>query len=475
MTDASRPLTDIRETMLSQIKDKALFEKAKTCAFDYMDQVADRRVYPSPQAIARLEVFDTPLPDVPQDPLDILQRLHEYGSPATVASTGGRYFGFVNGAAVPVGLAARWLADVWDQNPALFVMSPVVSKLETVCENWLKELFGLPSQTRAGFVSGTSTATLCGLAAARWSLLNGQSWDVNKQGMGNAPKIRVILGEQAHGSVYKQLALLGIGTHDLEHVPTDEQGGMDPDRLPPLDNRCLVIAQAGNVHSGGFDALEAVCEKSAKAGAWVHVDGAFGLWASACPETRHLASGMEKADSWSVDAHKTLNAPYDCGIILCKNAEALHASLQLSGAYVQYSDQRDGMMYTPEMSRRGRAVELWAILNFLGKQGVADLVAGLCRRAKLMARLLSERGFHVLNQVVFNQVVVACDFPEETKAVLDHIQASEDLWCGGSVWKDRPVIRISVCSWATGDNDIERAASAFAGALESVRAGQSLA
>jgi glutamate/tyrosine decarboxylase-like PLP-dependent enzyme len=463
MKPIKRPsnLSGIRASMFTQRQEHTLFEQAKDFAFRYLDELNERPVYPSKEAIAALKVFDEPLPQGPQSASDILQLLHTHGSPGTVTQTGGRYFGFVCGSATPVAIAAKWLSDVWDQNPALFVLSPILSKLETVCQTWLVDLFRLPEETVAGFVSGTSTATICGLAAGRNALLKGMGWNVNEQGMNGAPKLRIVLGEQAHGTVFKALALLGFGVGDLERVPIDANGDIDQDQLPVLDDRCLVILQAGNVNSGGFDPIDAICDRANGAGAWVHIDGAFGLWAAGSKKTRHLTNGIEKADSWSVDAHKTLNVPYDCGIVLCRHAEDLILALQLSGDYIQYSDKRDNMMYTPEMSRRSRAVELWATLKYFGKSGIEELVDGLCERAFQFEELLTKKGFHILNKVVFNQVLVACDTARETEATLKHIQASGECWCGGSSWHGKPVIRISVCSWATTASDVEHSVATF--------------
>lgn len=457
----SKNQNGIREQMFLQITDKGLFESAKKYAYEYLDGVHGRRVFPTEAAIAALDVFEEPLPEKSQNPLEILRLLQTYGSPATVAHTGGRYFGFVCGSTTPVAVASKWLADMWDQCPALFVLSPIIAKIEAVCQNWLVDLFGLPQESVAGFVSGTSTATLCGLAAGRWTLLKRLNWDVNERGMRGAPKLRIVLGEQAHGTVFKQLALLGFGTNEVERVPIDGEGSIDIRHLPELDDHCLVIVQAGNVNSGGFDPIDEICERAIRAGAWVHIDGAFGLWAAGSKMKKYLTKGIEKADSWSVDAHKTLNVPYDCGIILCRNSEALGTALQLSGSYIQYSEKRDSMMYTPEMSRRSRAVELWATLKYLGKEGIEELVDGLCDRAVLFSEALSAEGFRILNKVIFNQVLVACASSQETEATLRNIQASEDCWCGGSIWNNEPVIRISVSSWATTTSDIERSVAAF--------------
>jgi len=455
---------DLQEVMFSQIRDKALFERARSHAYAYMNIVLDRNVYPTDQAIQDLAVFDEPLPAEPGNPAEILNLLHEYGSPATTAQTGGRYFGFVNGGSVPTAIAARWLADVWDQTAGLYVTSPIASQLESTCEKWLVDLFGLPAGSAAGFVSGSSTATLSGLAAARNELLKRQGWDVNADGLFGAPEVRVVVGEQAHASVFKALALLGLGRSRVEMVPADEQGRMLVDKMPALDNRCLVIAQAGNVNTGAFDPFDPICERARAAGAWVHIDGAFGLWAAASSAKKSLTKGIEKADSWSVDAHKTLNAPYDCGIILCKHPETLVSAMQTTGSYLAYSEKRDGMVYTPEMSRRARAVELWATLKTLGKEGVEQLVDRLCEHASRFALELGGQGFRILNEVVFNQVLVACDMPEQTRATLENIQKSGECWCGGATWNGDPVIRISVCSWASTQADVMRTVSAFGNA-----------
>jgi glutamate/tyrosine decarboxylase-like PLP-dependent enzyme len=455
--------------MRQEITDKNLFEMAKTYAFDYMDTIAARRVSPDPQAIENLSLFDEPLPETSMPGEDVLELLHAHGSPATVAQTGGRYFGFVNGNVIPTALAARWLADTWDQNPALYVISPIVAKLEQICEQWLTELFALPAGTVAGFVSGTSIATMCGLAAARHAILQRLDWDVNARGLFGAPPFRVVVSRQAHGTVFKALALLGLGKDRVELVAANDQGQMTVADLPELDVHTLLILQAGNVNSGAFDDFDALCEKANRAGAWVHVDGAFGLWAAASKNQQHLTRGVEKADSWSVDGHKTLNTPYDCGIILCRHKEALIQAMQASGAYIHYSENRDGMLYGPDMSRRARAVEVWAALKYLGKSGVAQMIDGFCRRAVRFAEGLSENGFKVLNAVVFNQVLVAGETPHETERTLAEIQQAGVCWCGGTVWDEKPAIRISVCSWATTPDDVDTSVNAIVDARSKAR------
>jgi glutamate/tyrosine decarboxylase-like PLP-dependent enzyme len=446
-----------------------LLDQARTYALEYMAGIGERSVFPTPESLEGLDVFDEPLPELPGVPEEILRRLHESGSPATVATTGGRYFGFVTGGALPVALAARWLGDVWDQVAALHLLSPVVSRLESLCEKWVVELLGLPAGTAAGFVSGTSSATFCGLAAGRDELLRRAGWEAGERGLFSAPELRVVMTAQAHATVHKALALLGLGRARVERVGVDGQGRMIASEMPPLDSRCLVIAQAGNVNSGSFDPLGEIGALVRRAEAWLHVDGAFGLWAAASRSRRRLTAGLEMADSWAVDAHKTLNTPYDCGIILCRHPRSLVSALHAADSYILYGEHRDGMLFTPEMSRRSRAVELWATLKALGRTGVEDLVDRLCGHAARFGRELQARGFRILNDVVFNQVLVSCDEPALTTATLRHLQQSGECWCGGAVWEGEPVIRISVCSWATTSADVDRSVAAFVQARERAR------
>jgi glutamate/tyrosine decarboxylase-like PLP-dependent enzyme len=452
----------LRDSMHRDQQSKTLLEQARGYAYEYADGAAERNVFPSKQALADLEQFVEDLPASSGDATAILKQLHEYGSPATTAQTGGRYFGFVNGGILPVSLATKWLSDFWDQNTALYAMSPVASKLEEICERWLKQLFGLPDSTVAGFVSGTSSAILCGLAAARYRLLQNQGWDFNQQGHNGAPALRIIAGRHIHGAVTKAVALLGFGLDNIEWVEGDDQGRILPEQLPDLDGSCIVLLQAGNVNSGSFDPFEEICDRANRAGAWVHIDGAFGLWAGGTKRLKHLTTGMEKAHSWSVDGHKTLNTPYDSGILLCCDRDALIMALQASGAYLNFSENRDGMLYTPEMSRRARAVELWAALKYLGAEGVDELVYGMHERAVQFAEELGAADFEILNDVVFNQAVVSpADNDAETDKILTAIQNSGECWVGGSVWQGKKVIRVSVCSWVTSPEDVSRSVQAF--------------
>lgn len=457
----------LHQTMLRALQDKTLFNQVQAYAYEYLDEIRDRHVFPSDEALANLGKFDESMPDEIADAKSVLELLHTHGSPATVAIAGGRYFGFVNGGAVPVATAAKTLATYWDQNTAMHVVSPIAAKLEKVCEQWLNDVLGLPKRTVAGFVSGSSMANFCGLAAARFRLLQRQDWDISERGLNGAPPIRIVLGRQAHSTILKALTLLGFGRNQLEWVDTDDQGRMLADKLPPLDNRTLVIIQAGNVNSGSFDPINAITTKARAANAWVHLDGAFGLWAAACASLKHLTFGLEKANSWAVDGHKTLNTPYDCGIVLCEDKEAIVSALHMSGSYIMLSESsRDGMFYTPEMSRRARVVELWATMKFLGRLGIDQMVFTLHERALQFAEGIKKiNGFAVLNEVVFNQVLVQCETDAITTQTMAQIQAMRECWVGGSQWHGRKVIRVSICSWVTTTEDIERSVHSFEKAL----------
>ncbi len=452
-----------QKKMFTEIQDKSLFEQAQKHAFQYLDEAFQRNIFPTEDALDKLCIFDEDMPQNQSEGREVIELLHQYGSPATVPAIGGRYFGFVTGSSLPTGLAAKHLATYWDQNSAMYVMSPLASKLESVVESWLKSIFHLPDTTVAGFVSGTSSANLCGLAASRNRLLKNQHWDVNSNGLFGAPNIRIVAGRQAHSTVIKAIGLLGFGQNSIEFVEVDDQGRIIPDLIPELDSRTLLILQAGNVNSGSFDDFSRICEKARNAGAWIHIDGAFGLWAGAAEQLKHLTQGMEFAHSWAVDGHKTLNTPYDCGIIMCADREALTEALHMTGSYIVVSKDRDGMFYTPEMSRRARIVELWATLKYLGASGVDQMITTMHERAMQFAEEISALdGFTVLNQVVFNQVVVCCDSDEITNKVLEKIQELRECWVGGSLWQGRRLIRVSVCSWATTSNDIATSVRSFA-------------
>ena len=345
---------ELQQRMFQELEEKHIFDAASKAAYAYADKVRERNVFPTPEAIDNLAVFDESLPETSGDALSILQQLDEFGTPATVAQIGGRYFGFVNGGVLPTTLAVRWLTDVWDQNTPVYVTSPVASRLETVTEAWLRDLFGLPAETVAGFVSGSSLSIFCALAAARQRAFARLGWDIGKRGFEGAPRLRIVAGQGTHGTVAKAIALLGFGTDRIEWVDSDDQGRIDAARVPELDATCILILQAGNVNSGAFDDFEGLCRRAREADAWVHIDGAFGLWAAGCKRLAHLTRGIELADSWSFDGHKTLNTPYDSGVVMCRDRDALAEALHAAGAYIVYSDERDGMLFTPRKCRAAR-------------------------------------------------------------------------------------------------------------------------
>jgi len=438
-------------------------------ALAYLQTVRSRRVAPSQSAVLDLAQFEEPLPEGPGDARSVLDLLDRVGSPATVANAGGRFFGFVNGAALPVSVAATWIASAWDQNAALRVMSPVAAALEEVALGWVRDALGLLPECVGSIVTGASMANFTGLAAARHALLERSGWDVEGDGMFGAPRLTVIVSDEVHASLLKALGLLGFGRQRVIRVPADEQGRMRADSLPALDDRTIVCIQAGNVNSGAFDPATAVCRRAAEAGAWVHVDGAFGLWAAVSPRHRHLTEGFNLADSWATDGHKWPNVGYDCGIAMVRNAAAMRAAMAVSAAYFSPGELREPSSYTPEMSRRARGVELWATLRSLGRQGLAELIERTCQHARRFAEGLRVAGHEILNEVVINQVLVSFGEPAVTRAVIAKVQSDGTCWCGGTDWHGRPAMRISVSSWATTEEDVETSLAAIRRIAEECR------
>ena len=452
--------------MLKELKDKSAYRQAQAYAFRYIDSIDEKSVFPSADDLELLRYFDERLPLKSSTSMEVLDMLEQYGSPNTVSQIGGRYFGFVNGSSLPATQSVKWLADIWDQCGGLFKTSPINAKLESVCEAWLKELFELPESTVAGFVSGTSSANLCCLIAARYQVLKNLGWDVNEKGMNGAPQTRIIAHDQVHGSVKKTLAILGYGKSQIEWIPSDNQGRIDLDHLPTLDPSCMVLLQAGNANTGAFDNFEAVCKLANPSGAWVHIDGAFGLWAGATARLKHLTKGINLADSWAVDGHKTLNTPYDCGIAMCKDPTAMITALQATGEYIIYSEERDPILYTQEMSKRSRAIELWAAMKFLGRQGIEQLVDRMHTLSLQLEKGLRDIGLEILNEVVFNQVLVRYHDDQQTEKITSYIQESREVWLGGTTWLGQKAIRNSVCSWVTTEEDIERLVKIYKSAIE---------
>jgi glutamate/tyrosine decarboxylase-like PLP-dependent enzyme len=430
----------------------------------YLSEIQQRPVAPTPDALAGLKRLAPPLPERGLAAERVLALLDEAGSAATLASAGPRFFGFVIGGALPATLAAGVLAAAWDQNAGLRATSPVAAAIEDAAIAWLVDVLGLPAGTGVGFVTCATTANLSGLAAARHALLARQGWDVEANGLFGAPALRVVVGEEVHVSVLKALTLLGLGSERVERVPVDGQGRMRADKLPHLDERTILCLQAGNVNTGAFDPAGSIIARARTAGAWVHVDGAFGLWARAAPSLASLASGLESADSWGTDAHKWLNVPYDSGLVFCREAAMLRAALRPpTAAYLTEGEFREPDQYVPEFSRRARGIEVWAALLSLGREGLRDLLERTCAHARRFAAGLREDGHEILNDVVLNQVLVSFGSPERTRRVIEEVQQGGVLWCSGTVWQGRTAMRISVSSWATTAADVERS-------LEGIRA-----
>lgn len=431
-------------------------------AVSYLDGLEDRPVFPGPEALAGLASFEEPLPTNPQEALQTLMLLDTSGSPATVASAAGRYFGFVIGGSLPVTVAANIMAAAWDQNAGMVTSSPVAAKLEEVALRWLVDVLGLPQGSGGSFVTGATMANFSGLAAARHALLMDQGWNVEAQGLFGAPPITVIVGDEVHVSLLKALSLLGFGRERVIRVPVDGQGRLKAQSLPKISGPTVVCIQAGNVNTGAFDPAAEICRVAHDAGAWVHVDGAFGLWASAAPTRAHLAAGVSEADSWATDAHKWLNVPYDSGLVFCRKPAHLRAALTHStAAYLTESEQREPMEYTPDMSRRARGIEIWAALRTLGRTGLAELIDRCCRHATQFAEGLSAAGYEILNDVQLNQVLVSFGDPQKTQRVIRGIQQDGTCWCGGTVWQGKTAMRISVSSWMTTSEDVGKSLAAI--------------
>jgi glutamate/tyrosine decarboxylase-like PLP-dependent enzyme len=441
---------------------KSLLEDAAHRAATYLASLQERHVAPAPEAVRRLSALDVPLQAEPCDPQSVLAELDDLVTPATMAMAGPRFFGFVIGGSLPAALAANWLAGAWDQNAGMYSVTPGVSHLEQVALRWLNELFGLPAHTAGAFVTGATMANFTSLAAARHSVLQRAGWNVEADGLIGAPPVTVIAGEEVHITVLKALGMLGLGRNRVVRVPVDAQGRMRADALPRIAGPTIVCVQAGNVNTGSFDPIAEVCERARHADAWVHVDGAFGLWAKAAPRYAYLVDGMEGADSWSSDAHKWLNAPYDCGIALVRDAEALRAAMSIQAAYIPAAGaQRNPFDYTPEFSRRARGVEVWAALRSLGRSGLAAMIERNCAAARRFAQRLASAGCEVLNDVVLNQVLVSFGDPEDTQRVIAAVQDDGTCWVGATMWQRRTAMRISVCSWATTEADVDASVAAM--------------
>lgn len=446
-------------------------DRAHAFAVDYLAGVADRPVAPVVDLNELRRALGGPLPAAEADPADTVEALAAAADPGLVATAGPRYFGFVIGGTHPAALGADWLASTWDQNVAMYVMSPAAAVVEEVVEGWLVDLFGLPSGTSAGFTTGATMANFTALAAARHRVLADAGWSVEDHGLFGAPEITVVVGDESHVTIMAALQMLGLGRERVVRVATDEQGRMRADRLEEavadVRGPLIACAQAGNVNTGAFDPLPEIAAAVHARGGWLHVDGAFGLWAAVAPGRRALVDGLGDADSWTTDNHKWLNVPYDSGVVLIRDRVAHRAAMTLGAAYYVETDggERDGYNWVPESSRRGRAFAVWAALRSLGRHGLADQIERGCRAATRMAeRLAEEPGVVVLNDVVLNQVLVrfeGSDADALTRDVIGRVQRDGTCWLGGTTWHGLAAMRLSVSGWNTTDDDIDRSAAAI--------------
>ncbi|HSN69632.1 MAG TPA: pyridoxal-dependent decarboxylase [Thermoanaerobaculia bacterium] len=435
----------------------------------FLSSLPDRPVRAASPLDDLRRAIAVPLPDGPSDPVAAFRATVAAMDPGIVASAGPRYFGFVIGGTLPVSLAADWMVSAWDQNPGLYATSPATSVAEETAARWILELLDLPAGSGVGFVTGCQMANFTALAAARHGVLARAGWNVEEDGLQGAPPLAIVMSEEAHVTIHTSLRYLGIGLRKAKLVKADAQGRMDPGDLQRIlatvSGPAIVCAQAGNVNSGAVDDMEAIADVAARSDAWLHVDSAFGLWAAASPSKKSLVRGIERADSWATDAHKWLNVPYDCGIVIVKDAAAHRNAMSVKASYLEQTAgaERDEVDWVPEFSRRGRSVPVYAALRALGRGGVAEIVDRGCAMAERMADILrSETGVAILNDVVLNQVLVRFgDSDETTREVIARVQRDGTCWLAGTVWKERAAMRISVSNWATDEESIDRSAAAI--------------
>ena len=446
-----------------------LLQDAAERASAYLESLDQRAVAPNASAVDALNALDGELPNDSTDPRDVIEMLDRYATPATMGIAGPRFFGFVMGGSLPVSLAANWLASAWDQNTGLYNITPATARLEQTALRWLLELLDLPSSCGGAFVTGATVANFVALAAARHAVLERVGWKVEADGLFGAPPITGIVGDEAHPTLTKSLGLLGLGRNRVIKIPVDNQGRMRVDALPSISGPTIVCAQVGNVNTGACDAVAEIRKRIGQ-DAWLHVDGAFGLWARTAPSRAAFVRGVDLADSWATDAHKWLNVPYDSGLAFVRNADALSAAMAITAEYLPtQSPWRNPSDFTPELSRRARGVDVWAALRQLGRSGVEEMIERNCRQARRFADALSGNGFDILNDVALNQVLVSFGDPARTQRVIAAVQADGTCWCGGTVWQGKTAMRISVCSWATTDADVERSIEAIVRAARDTR------
>ena len=449
--------------------DDKLFEYTLEAARDFENGFDKNPAVPFEEAIKAVDGFDQPMPVNQTDALDVMKMLHEIGSPATTLSRGGRFFGFVVGGTLPVAQASNWLTTAWDQNAALTVLGYTAAKLEQVSRKWIVEMLSLPEEAAMGFVSGATMAGFTALSSARHRIYRNLGYDLKKSGLRNAPDIKIIASADIHATNITALGYMGYGRDEIFFAPVDDQGRIIVDQLPQLDERTIIIIQAGNINSGAFDDFKSICALAKEKGAWVHVDGAFGGWLKVSPTRGHLADGMELADSWSIDCHKWLNVPYDSAIAICRDREAMREAFTISASYLTTDGERIPNNYTPELSRRARGVDVWAALKNLGKNGLGDMIDRGCDHASWFAAELEKLGFTIMNDVVINQIVFSLnDDDERLDRIFKHVNSSGKAWFGSTQWRGRTVYRMSIISHETTKGDLNIALDAIKDAMNLV-------
>jgi glutamate/tyrosine decarboxylase-like PLP-dependent enzyme len=441
---------------------KSLLQDVAARATRFLEGLPGRNVAPDADAVAALSLFDEAMPEEGESDEATLALLDDVGSPAAMAIAGPRFFGFVMGGALPVTIATNWLTTAWDQNACMHEVTPAASRLEGIALDWLVDVLGLPKGTGAGFVTGTTVANFSALAAARHKVLADAGWDVEADGLIGAPEVTILVGDEAHPTLTKSLGLLGFGRNRVERVPVDGQGRMIASQLPVIAGPTIICTQAGNVNTGAFDPIGEICDVARPKGAWVHVDGAFGLWAAASSHLHEQTDGLNKADSWATDAHKGLNVPYDSGIAFVRDPHVLKSAMAITAEYlVTDSPHRNPSDFTPELSRRARGIDVWAALRTLGRRGLETMVDRSCSQARRFAAGFRDAGYEILNDVVLNQVLVKFGDDSLTRRIIDEIQRDGTCWCGVTVWQGHTAMRISVSNWSTSDADVDQSLEAM--------------
>lgn len=433
-----------------------LLNKTNIIAQQYLATANQEKIQVSDENRQRLSELDFELQNGQVDANEVIEKMNALVSPATMKMTSSKFFGFVIGGSYPVSIASNWLTTVWDQNTGLEQTTPGTAEVEKISARWMLEILGLPKQSATAFVTGATVANFTALAAARNLVFKNAGWDVESDGLIGAPDLHIIISEQSHPTVYKSLAMLGLGRNRVTKVATDDQGRIDMAKFPEIKDNTIIITQAGNINSGACDPISDICDLAKSKNAWVHVDGAFGLWAKASKKYQHLLTGYEKADSWATDAHKWLNVPYDSGLAFVKHEDALKAAMAITASYLPTEGAgRNPSDYTPELSRRARGVDIYAVLHHLGKSGVEELVDRCCECAKQFAQGFTDAGYEIMNDVILNQVVINFGSEEANLAIMDAVQKEGTCWVGQTVWKDITAMRISVSNWQTNQQDVE--------------------